>query len=262
MEKKNIFVLIFVLILSILGGSQTEDIQNIFHDYISEETSTETGSLVNYDQQDDWFKNIPAYNGNPYVEVNNNVPFFTKEDYTFSSDYSSISELDELGRCGPAFAVLSDEDIPEEKRGDISSIKPSGWVQEKYSFNGKQLFCYNRSHLLAYSIFGLDDKRILITGTDYLNHDGMIPFETTVRDYIKSKENFGKKVLYRVTPIYENDELVCRGVLMEAASVDDKGYSVGFNVFCYNVQPGVDINYKTGETKKSKSIIPKNYYVN
>ena len=188
-------------------------------------------------------ENIPPYDGTPYVVLNDNQPSFTEEDMTDVS-YEFYSDLDELGRCGVTEACIGRDLMPTEKRGDISSVKPTGWVQNQYDFvDGKSL--WNRCHLIGFQLAGENANECnLITGTRYLNVEGMLPFENLVADYVKETDNH---VLYRVTPAFQGTELVARGVQMEAYSVEDSGDGVCFNVFCYNVQPGVEIDYATGE---------------
>ena len=187
---------------------------------------------------------LPEYSGQAYVELNNNVPFFTEEDLT-SASFEEYSPLDELGRCGTAYACISTDLMPTEPRGSIGQVKPSGWKIAKYNFvDGKYL--YNRCHLIGFQLTGENaNEQNLITGTRYLNVTGMLPFENLTADYIKET---GNHVLYRVTPVFTGDELVARGVVMEAMSVEDKGDGVLFNVYCYNVQPGVTIDYATGDS--------------
>lgn len=187
----------------------------------------------------------PSDNGTEaYSVVNNNNPVFPAEDFK-SEAFESYSELDELGRCGPAYACIGTEIMPTEKRGNIGSIKPTGWHSVKYDFvDGKYL--YNRCHLIGYQLSAENANKLnLITGTRYMNTEGMLPFENMVADYVKETENH---VLYRVTPRFEGSELVARGVQMEAISVEDHGEGICFNVFVYNVQPGVCIDYTTGES--------------
>lgn len=188
---------------------------------------------------------IPVYSGKPYAVINNNQPVFSKEDFV-SKGFESYSRLDSLGRCGVAFANVGRETMPREKRGSISEVKPSGWVQARYDFvDGKSL--YNRCHLIGFQLTAENaNKENLITGTRYLNVQGMLPFENMVADYIKET---GNHVLYRVTPVYQGNNLVASGVQMEAQSVEDKGEGILFNVYCYNVQPGVEIDYATGKSK-------------
>ena len=188
-------------------------------------------------------ENIPPYDGTPYVVLNDNQPSFTEEDMTDVS-YEFYSDLDELGRCGVTEACIGRDLMPTEKRGDISSVKPTGWVQNQYDFvDGKSL--WNRCHLIGFQLAGENANECnLITGTRYLNVEGMLPFENLVADYVKETDNH---VLYRVTQAFQGTELVARGVQMEAYSVEDSGDGVCFNVFCYNVQPGVEIDYATGD---------------
>ncbi len=188
---------------------------------------------------------IPAYTDTPYVELNGNEPDFDQADFTTES-FETYGELDSLGRCTAAYANIGRDLMPTEKRGDISSVHPSGWVQAQYDFvDGKSL--YNRCHLIGYQLTGENaNERNLITGTRYLNVEGMLPFENLVADYIKET---GNHVLYRVSPVFDGDDLVAEGVQMEAESVEDGGEGVCYNVFCYNVQPGVEIDYATGESR-------------
>lgn len=187
---------------------------------------------------------IPAFSGEPYVAINNNVPDFTDADLTTSS-FEEYSNLDSLGRCGVAYACIGTDLMPTEDRGSIGQVKPSGWHTIKYDcVDGKYL--YNRCHLIGYQLTAENaNENNLITGTRYLNVEGMLPFENMVADYIKET---GNHVLYRVTPIFEGNNLVASGVHMEAKSVEDNGEGILFNVYCYNAQPGVGIDYATGES--------------
>jgi len=187
---------------------------------------------------------IPDYSGEPYVAINDNVPGFTEDELTTSS-YEYYSDLDGLGRCGVTEACIGSDLMPTEKRESISSVKPTGWIQAQYDFvDGKSL--YNRCHLIGFQLTGENaNKQNLITGTRYMNVDGMLPFENMVADYVKETDNH---VLYRVTPRFVDDELVARGVFMEGMSVEDGGEGVSFFVYVYNVQPGVSIDYATGES--------------
>ena len=187
---------------------------------------------------------IPAYSKDAVIEISDNVPGFTEEDYTTEA-FEQYSPLDELGRCGMAYACVGEEIMPTEERGAIGMVKPSGWHTVKYDFvDGKYL--YNRCHLIAYQLSGENaNTENLITGTRYLNTEGMLPYENQVADYV---HNTGNHVLYRVTPLYEGDNLVASGVEIEASSVEDKGKSLSFHVYCYNVQPGVTIDYATGDS--------------
>ncbi len=187
---------------------------------------------------------IPEYTGTPYAIVNGNVPSFTSAQCTDES-YEYYSELDSLGRCGLTVASVGIDIMPTEDRGDIGSVKPTGWQSVRYDIvDGKYL--YNRCHLIGFQLTGENaNRKNLITGTRYMNVDGMLPFENMVADYVKETENH---VMLRVIPIYKGNELVARGVWMEAYSVEDQGDGVSFSVFVYNVQPGISINYATGES--------------
>ena len=191
--------------------------------------------------------NIPDFSDTPYVEVNGNVPYFTQDDMTTDS-YETYSPLDALGRCGVVMSCIGQDLMPTEERGNIGQVKPSGWQTVKYDFvNGKYL--YNRCHLIGFQLTGENANTCnLITGTRYMNMEGMLPFENMVADYIKETNNH---VLYRVTPIFQDDELVARGVLIEAKSVEDDGDGILFCVYVYNNQPGVEIDYLTGLSKAS-----------
>ena len=188
---------------------------------------------------------IPDYAGEPYYILNGNQPFFVEEEITAEA-FEEFSELDEWGRCGVVMACVGQELMPTGDRESISHVKPSGWVNVSYDFvDGKML--YNRCHLIGFQLTGENANECnLITGTRYLNVQGMLPFENMVADYVKETDNH---VLYRVTPLFEGDELVARGVQMEAWSVEDEGDGICFNVYVYNVQPGVTIDYATGESE-------------
>lgn len=190
--------------------------------------------------------NIPKYSGKAYAVVNGNKPYFTASEITTDA-YETYASLDGLGRCGVAMACCGTEIMPgpNEERGSISSIKPTGWVQAQYDcVSGKYL--YNRCHLIGWQLSAENaNKRNLITGTKYLNVEGMLPFENMVDDYI---EETGNHVMYRITPIFEGNNLVASGVQMEAYSVEDGGDGICFNVYCYNVQPGVVIKYASGNS--------------
>lgn len=193
-------------------------------------------------------ENLPDYAGKPYVELGGNLPHFPEEDKA-EEPFEHYSELDGLGRCGAAYAKVGPETMPNEERGAIGMIKPSGWQTVRYDFiDGKYL--YNRCHLIGYQLTGENDnEKNLITGTRYLNITGMLPFENQVAGYV---ERTGNHVLYRATPVFEGEELVARGVELEAYSVEDEGAGVCFHVFVYNVQPGVVINYATGENRAAR----------
>lgn len=218
-----------------------------------EDSSGALGSKDNADgPQEDLVNNnsyvsldaIPAYDGKAYVAVNNNEPFFTDSDMTTTA-FENYSDLDSLGRCGVAYANICKDIMPTEERGKIGMIKPSGWHTVKYDVI-KDRYLYNRCHLIGYQLAGENaNPKNLITGTRYLNVEGMLPFENLVADYVN---NTGNHVLYRVTPMFSGSNLVANGVLIEAKSVEDNGGGILFNVYCYNVQPGVGINYENGDS--------------
>ena len=189
---------------------------------------------------------VPAYSGKAYTSVNGNVPYFTAAELTTTS-FETYSDLDTLGRCGVTYACIGQDLMPTKERGSIGMVKPTGWHTVRYDdlVDGKYL--YNRCHLIGYQLTGENaNTKNLITGTRYLNIEGMLPFENMVADYIEETNNH---VLYRVTPIFEGNNLLANGVLMEGYSVEDKGAGVSYCVFAYNVQPGIEIDYATGESK-------------
>ena len=191
---------------------------------------------------------IPAFAGEPYVIINENIPFFEEEDMVTRS-YESYSELDALGRCGVAVSCIGRDLMPTEDRGSIGQVKPSGWQTVRYDDLIEGKYLYNRCHLIGYQLAGENaNEQNLITGTRYMNVDGMLPFENMVADYVKETDNH---VIYRVIPVFENEDLVAKGVIMEAQSVEDDGEGICFNVFVHNIQPGVTIDYKTGKSAQS-----------
>ncbi|MBE6030347.1 MAG: hypothetical protein E7225_01935 [Clostridiales bacterium] len=199
---------------------------------------------------------IPEYEGLPYAYVNGNIPYFTEEELAESEIFESYSELDYLGRAGTAYANLGPELLPTEERESISEVRPSGWDQEFYDFmDGEALF--NRSHLIAFSLAGENaNEKNLITGTRTMNQIAMQQFEIMTVQYI---EETGNNVLYRVTPVYEGENLVASGVIMEGYSPVDKGYGICFNVYCFNIEPGVEIDYATGESWENESTLINEY---
>lgn len=203
-----------------------------------------TSAPAQKDDQD-FLAELPAYAGNASVEVNGNKPTFTEEELG-SGPFETYSQLDSLGRCGPAFALIGPETMPEGKRESIGMIKPSGWQTVRYDWvDGGYLF--NRCHLIAFMLAGENDNELnLITGTRTMNVQGMLPYEEKVASYV---EKTGKHVLYRVTPVFESSNLVATGVLMEAQSTEDGGAGVSFCVWCFNVEPGVIIDYATGNNQ-------------
>ena len=230
--KKKGKLIVLILLLGVLFYCK-DDIYNY------------TYSLINSGSSSSNMEDIADYNGNSYVIVNDNNPYFKEEEYTTDS-FEKYSELDSLGRCGVAYANISKELMPTEKRGSIGSIKPSGWHTVKYDhIDGKYL--YNRCHLIGYQLTGENaNEKNFITCTRSMNTKGMLQFENMVTKYIKDT---GNHVLYRVTPVFEGNNLVATGVEMEAYSVEDNGKGIKFNVFVYNIDDGIIIDYKTGDSK-------------
>lgn len=189
---------------------------------------------------------VPEYNGQPYAMLNDNTPYFTKDDLTTQS-FEYYSELDDLGRCGTAYASIGKDLMPTEKRGPIGAVKPSGWHTVKYNGIVDGNYLYNRCHLIGYQLTGENaNTQNLITGTRYLNTVGMLTIENMVANYVRCS---GNHVLYRVTPIFAGNNLLASGVLMEGYSVEDNGKGICFNVYAYNVQPGISINYVNGDSE-------------
>lgn len=257
MYKKKRVVLIWLLLFGVLlsgcaGKSSLKDDSPQNEQVSAEEKKSDSDieETVNLTEQaentvlTDSFdlSDIPEYSGSPYIPVNGNVPDFTREDLTTDS-FETYSELDELGRCGAAYASVGTDLMPDKKRGSISKVKPSGWHSIEYdNVEGDSL--YNRCHLIGYQLTAENaNEKNLITGTRYLNTEGMLPFENMVADYVKETKNH---VLYRVTPVFAGDDLIAGGVRMEAMSVEDEGEGILFHVYCYNVQPGIAIDYATG----------------
>lgn len=227
MKHKNLKLLIgsLLLSLSLLFGGCSE---------------AQPAGNTSYD-----LESVPEYNGDAYVTIHDNVPFFTDDELTTDA-FENYSNLDDLGRCGAAYANVCKEIMPTEERGKIGMVKPSGWHTVKYKgIDGNYL--YNRCHLIGYQLSAENaNEKNLITGTRYLNVTGMLPFENMVADYVNETKNH---VLYRVTPVYQQDNLVDDGVLMEARSVEDD--DLEFCIYCYNVQPGIEIDYHTGDSTKA-----------
>lgn len=192
---------------------------------------------------------IPEFSGKPYILINNNKPEFSESEITDKA-YEQYSELDSLGRCGTAQACIGTEIMPTEDRDSIGQIRPSGWQTVKYDIvDGKYLF--NRCHLIGYQLTGENaNEKNLITGTRYMNTEGMLPFENMVTDYIKETQNH---VMYRVTPVFKGENLVASGVQIQALSVEDGGSGISFNIYVYNCQPQIDIDYTTGESHLTES---------
>ncbi|MBR5227964.1 MAG: DNA/RNA non-specific endonuclease [Clostridia bacterium] len=234
--EKYILLFIAFCIFALLGCSDV----NLDNGIIEQNAS------INDIYKDINLSNIPEYSGAPYVVINNNVPFFENLGLTTSA-FESYGELDEFGRCSVAVACIGEDLMPTEERGSIGSVKPTGWHTAKYEgIDGKYL--YNRCHLIGFQLTGENaNTQNLITGTRYMNTEGMLPFENMVADYIKETNNH---VMYRVTPVFQGDDLLASGVVIEAKSIEDNGEGVLFNVYCYNVQPGINIDYATGDSIK------------
>ena len=237
--KKVILIIINLILVVTLSGCSTAESEPAGTNNTNDKTQLIT-------------ENIPDYTDKIYVEVNGNKAEFSDEDKKRTDAFELYTDLDELGRCGVAYANICKELMPTEKRGSIGMIKPSGWQLAKYdSVDGKYL--YNRSHLIGFQLAGENaNEKNLITGTRYFNVEGMLPFENEVAEYVKETNNH---VLYRVTPIFKDTELVARGVKIEAYSVEDSGKGVEFNVFVYNVQPDITINYQDGTSSGSGQIV-------
>ena len=238
---EGIFAFFILICISIYG-------------YINQNSNTENSgnNSVNNENIIVDLSIIPEYLGQAYIEINNNIPYFTEEDYT-TEPFEEYSKLDSLGRSGIAFANICKEIMPpkDAERGEIGGVKPTGWVQKRYDNLIKDKYLYNRCHLIGWQLAGENaNEKNLITGTRYLNTEGMLTFENQVAQYIDKNEN--NHVLYRVTPIFEGNNLLASGVEIEAYSVEDKGQGVCFNVYCYNVQPGIAIDYATGESYAEK----------
>ncbi len=270
MRKTNAIVsLLLALVITLCGCTAVND-TNINTDISDIEQQTEVGYQETETQKTEAsspeeltqtqkiladsfdIKSIPAYSGKAYVAVNDNNPYFTKSDLTTKS-FEIYAPLDSLGRCGVAYANIGKEIMPTTERGSIGMVKPSGWHSIKYE-NVEGKYLYNRCHLIGYQLSAENaNTSNLITGTRYLNMQGMYRFENMVADYVKETNNH---VLYRVTPIFEGNNLLASGVLMEGYSVEDDGAGICYNVYCYNVQPGIKINYATGDSEAEDGSAP------
>ena len=236
-DKKRLFSLIIIIAIVLISFYMEQKSYSLENKEISDNKTTYS------------VKDIPSYNGDSYITINDNNPNFT-DSLKNTKSFEKYSNLDSLGRCGVAIANVGVDLMPTEKRGRIGMIKPSGWHTVRYDdlVDGKYL--YNRCHLIGYQLTGENaNPKNLITCTRYMNAVSMLEFENKVASYIKKTKNH---VLYRVTPIFENDNLVATGVQMEAYSVEDNGKGIKFNIFVYNIQKGIDIDYKTGDSKRSK----------
>ena len=250
MVKKPIKKLLFkkpvIISLLLCVGFALQYSQRYFEK--PQEKNIEVSDLTNISASSLSYKDVPKYKGKPYIKLNNNKANFSKKELKKKS-FISLGKLDELGRCTQATACLSLDTMPKEgeKRGSIGNVKPSGWCMKKYDcVEGK--YVVNRTHMIGWFLSGLnDDERNLITGTRYMNIE-MLNHEEKVAEYI---EKTGNHVMYRITPLFKGNELMCRGLEMEAFSVEDNGEGLNFHVFYYNVQPGIKFNYKTGESEYS-----------
>jgi hypothetical protein len=249
MRKMKTSLLVLLSVIGIVfAGTGLKDF-NPLKNISNVTTYAETESKSSID-----IKSIPEYSGTPYVVINGGKPSFSEKDKERVEEYS---ELDKYGRCGTAFANVSKELMPTKPRESIRDVRPSGWHTVKYEKIIEDRYLYNRCHLIAYKLAGENaNEKNLITGTRYFNVEGMLPFEDEVAGYVKAT---GNHVLYRVRPIFKGSDLVARGVQMEAESVEDNGKGVSFNVYCYNVQPGIRINYKDGSSRpESRVVVNKN----
>lgn len=233
--KQQIILIILVTIICTIS---------YFLEYKSNEVSIANVNTITFDVSE-----IPEYSGLPYCTINNNIPLFTEEDFELGV-FENYSELDSLGRCSIAYANICKEIMPtkDEKREAIGMIKPSGWQTVKYEGVVEGNYLYNRCHLIGYQLAGENaNEKNLITGTRYMNVEGMLPFENQVAEYIE--KNPKNHVLYRVTPIFKENNLVSNGVQIESYSIEDNGRGICFNVYVYNVQPGIKIDYATGKSE-------------
>ncbi len=238
-RKSSITALLLIILCVVIKGVHAWNIDNRDG---REALNASVGNTFSLDE-------IPLFSGESYVEVNENIPYFKEEDYTTES-FESYSELDSLGRCSVAYANIGIDLMPVTEREGIGKVKPSGWHTVKYDCVEKK-YLYNRSHLIGYQLTGENaNEKNLITGTRYMNAQGMLPFENIVAAYIKES---GNHVLYRVTPVFQGANLLAEGVLMEGWSVEDSGEGICYNVFVYNVQPGIEIDYATGESRLTDS---------
>lgn len=241
-HTSNLFIVILSIIFILAGCAASNDADTPSLSPIPTEISETAESAAVGISLD----TIPKYSGLPYIEINNNQPYFTEADYTTVS-FEDYSPLDDLGRCGVAFACIGQDIMPTKERQEIGQVKPAGWHTVKYDVvgTGSAGYLYNRCHLIAHELAGEDaNVQNLITGTRYMNMVGMRGFEDSVADYVRST---GNHVLYRVTPIFQDDNLIADGVLMEAMSMEDT--RICFCVFCYNIQPGIEIDYATGDSR-------------
>ena len=256
-QKSNIYLLVLLAVLLAGGVGKGTNIKfadngnEASHSAAKLPDNTNVDDVVNVDISGNLDPgDIPEYSGNAYITINNNIPQFDDEQKKSTEEFEYYSDLDSLGRCGTAYANICPNLQPTEKRGEIGQVKPSGWHTVKYNDIIDGNYLYNRCHLIGYQLAGENaNEKNLITGTRYLNVVGMLEFENKVDKYV---DDSGNHVLYRVTPVFEGDDLVASGVHMEAWSVEDDGDGICFNVYCYNVQPGIGIDYLTGDSWEIK----------
>ncbi len=229
-RNKSYIILIIVFLLLISGCNEE------YTDIVSSENQVSSEELPHMESVDEA----------SFVYLNNNIPYFSETDKKRTDAFENYSSLDTLGRCGQAYANICKEIMPTQKRGEIGNVRPSGWHTVKYNDLIDGNYLYNRCHLIGYQLAGENaNEKNLITGTRYLNVTGMLPFENLVASYVEETDNH---VLYRVTPVFDDENLVASGVQIEAWSVEDKGEGICFNVYCYNIQPQIQIDYRTGES--------------
>lgn len=246
-KKKAIIFLVLVTSIFIVTGCGINEITKSLEIAPDSVQSEETAPKIESENESLKAEDVPPYEDSEFIVINDNEPAFSEEGMK-SESFESYSPQDELGRCRGAYACVGEDLMPKEKRGSIGMIKPSGWHTVRYDDLVEGKYLYNRCHLIGYQLTGENaNERNLITGTRYFNTEGMLPFEEIIADYVK---NTGNHVLYRVSPIYKDNDLVAIGVQMEAISVEDGGDGVKFNVFVYNIQPGVSIDYRTGESHR------------
>ncbi len=238
-----------LIMMSLCLGSCLKNTDTVNHEGESGvEIIDENNSVSAIDTEGFHYEDVPAYDGKPYVIMNDNHPYSINDSVT---EYIRLGEPDELGRCTDAEAIIGIHTLPKEQRGSIGGIRPTGWQTVRYDDLIEGNYLYNRCHLIAYEISGInDDEKNLVTGTRYMNVEGMLPWENQIVSYIETTNNH---VYYHCTPVFIDDELVCRGVLMEASSIEKK--DMEFCVFCYNVQPGININYLSGESEREEQVI-------
>ena len=247
MKKRNSILIVYVILLSIVLLTGCAFKSSSLFAGANKYSNTTNSTSIAATQFD--IASVPAYSGSPYIEINNNEPYFEVDDKKNTGAFEIYTNLDSLGRCGVAYANICKELMPTEERGEIGNVRPSGWHTANYHGLIEDNYLYNRCHLIAFRLAGENaNEKNLITGTRYMNTEGMLPFENEVGDYVRVTDNH---VLYRVTPVFEGNNLVASGVLMEAYSIEDNGAGIEFCVFCYNVQPGIDIDYATGDSQVS-----------